>query len=429
VIPWIKPEIDPYRTIQRDNVIFHIKCGCNRCIFCLCFTLAGFPAIGGNSNYTVIDLAIYKDAGKNYVDVATANWGAFTTDTYVAETAIALKGQQTQAFYDSVGTYNWTNNFSNIRVYDKWFDGWYVYTKNVDGTYSLAPVGTDKVDITKGNANVANLVVDGTAKTGYTLTSATEVYTYTMNLATKTATAVVQTAYKGIATDTYGGEALLGNGTLNHVYTMPKVGVVGGEITLNNRTNTITKVDEFVTDRGVSKYAYTLYKGESGFSTAYGTGLKFLVGGGAEILYLADSIYWTGTSSANAVTATPAQVISWLNSTYTAGENTRAFELTVENGFVTAIKAMTLTKVTDVAYVDANGYIRPAAGDAAINYNVANVWNVNTGAVDAAAKGDTAYYVTGYPGIAAMWVVSPSDSINGTPNWNTPNNGNFQWWS
>jgi len=413
-----------------------------------------FPAVGGNSSYSVIDLAI--DNVAKTVAIATANWGDFTADaygnagdTYVKQNAISLKGRQTNAFYDVYGAeYNWTNNASNIRVYDKWFDGWYVYTKFANGTYSLVPVATDKV-VAAGTQN-PNVTINNT--TAATLASTTDFTTYTMDLNTMTASAVTVTGYKNFVTalkQTFGGQTLDTYVTASGAvaYSMPKTGIVGGEYEVNDY-GIVTAIDEFKTVRAESKYDYTLFMGEADYTYGAGTAYQFLVAGGAEVLYLHKDVVALNNAGALAATGI-ADVAAYLDRyDHTNVNNPFAWKLTLVNGVVTQVAPIALTRY-EVASVDSNGWFKLKSVDAisynaydvptwtagaavngglAENYNTANVWNIANGTADVPAKGDLVYVVGDY---VATWCYTPGAGVTSSnPNWNV-NNGSlvFPWWN
>ena len=410
-----------------------------------------FPTLDGNDDASVINLRI--DLLTKTVAVDSANYDEIIkldadADGYVKDGYIKLSGKHSNAFLDTANEnkgaeYVWNAGLSNVRLYNAWFDGWYVYTKYSDGTYSLAPVGTDQAEITKTDANLGDDTTD--KYESYKLTSSTEVYTYTMDLGTMTAKASVQTAYKGITSGIYGGTSYKGNGTTGHKYTMPYIGTVGGIITANDNTKLVSRVDEFKTNRAESKYDFTLFRGESGYVASLGqSGLKFLVAGGAEVLYLADTVYWTGVGqTTKEFKDNHAPILASLKASYADTDadgapdhNEYAYRLTITNGKITAIEELE-TEHYEVTWADSDGWVTlkdnkgttdkaddvVVNGGAAMNYNTANVWNYSNGTVDSIAKGDTIYYVqvAGGAEIDAVWCITPGAWNLGTPNWNVPN--------
>lgn len=409
--------------------------------------LVYFPSETGNSTYSVIDLNVTVGTASSTINVGCANWteNGFT-DKNISASAITLsKNVQTTATYEvngTIGSYDANSNSSNVRVFTTLYDGWYSYVQYKDGTYALTPVRADEMATTAGIADVT-LCRNGIQSTP-DMTSSTVLYNYKMDLNTMTATkTLAATGYKTIAATGKTYKVAMTKHADDTLYALPYLGTVGVEVVTTATTNLVTSVSMFNTVGTAAKYAYTLFKGQDGYSTTYGEGFKFVVAGGVETLYMADTVTWSyemgGTTHVNEKKATRAEALEQFNKILNTVSNgyTYAYALTVENGVITEVHAMPVTRVlnnnvqndnTDdgVYYVDADGYIITGAGQATKNYTVANVWNFATGAATAATAGDTVYYVTGAnDSIVAMWVVNPSYNYYPSNPWN----GSWNWWN
>jgi len=357
-----------------------------------------FPAIGGNATPTVIDIKTVQtyQTGTNYGGYAMIN-NANTVDHYeeVASGAAAgfvqLPLTQTDAYWDAWKEYNWSNNQSNIRVYETTFDGWYEFVQYKDGTYALQPVGAETISVTKNNGNVTfvddTVDANGNAVVANYLTSSTTLYTYVWDLATKTATqTLVATGYKN-----FGGNFGVDAAPAFHTRkgTEVSVGKVG-------TTTVVTNIEEFFVKSAGEKYAYSWFAKAADYNYAAGQyGLVFYVGGSAETLYCANSVTVT-TSSGAVVTRDPDQMYNIFTAN-AAKTDKFAYELTVVNGKITAVKVLALTTAT-VNNADINGYVGLDSNTTVDNYNTAYVWNVavgGNGVADTPAKGDVIYYYAG----------------------------------
>lgn len=378
-----------------------------------------FPSETGNANYTIIDLKIdTTNPYAPFVAISTANWAVIAEDDafdgYVAENGIMLRGQQTNASVETAGAVNEyvyvTNNLSNIRVYNNAFDGWYKYEKYTDGTYKLVPVDTnDTVTVAAKTGHVGE-----TGSYSY-LTDGTTVYNYSMDLNTMTAVKTLKyTGYMGIPAATYGGTDYAKKADGTTPYILPYLGKVGGEVTVNALSNTITNIEEFYTVGTASKYDYTLFTGKGLYNSSLKQyALNFVVAGGTDSLYLANEVYWINGATGNSFKFTADSMntlISYLEASFVDSDDadsvkdqwTRTFQLTIENGKITAIK-FTELQTAKVVRTVANGYVVVEEGGVTINFKPSAVWNCTTGAATAPAAKDTIYYVDGAT-IPAMFV-------------------------
>jgi len=400
--------------------------------------LVYFPTTTGNSTPVPIDLAVEYDYVNEYyyVDVDNVNNKTDAADNHVTADEIVLYPQSTVAFYDKTLTNYPYVAATNIRVYDQWFDGWYKYTKYTDGTYALDEIGTDSITVSpKGNPNVTFNA------TALSLTTNTAINSYTMDMATMTATVATTTGFASLQ-GTYGFDStkVEKDGTLT-AYTMPAYGSVAGKVTVGKNVlgadAYVTKVDQFTTKRANTGYDYTLFMNSS--SVVGGKEVwKFMTGNGFEYLTFATNVAYQSSADGSTPASIPGtQLLDAMKNTVVDGQGYDiAWSLTVENGKIVAAQEHIVVK-DKLTAVNAGGWVALETNAAAgsVVYKSANVWNFYTGAAVVPGTPNTAvYYVVGNgtvgestnyaKGISAMWVIGTSTEVSGSTGGNFP----WVWW-
>ena len=376
--------------------------------------LGYFPTAAGNSTPTVIDLSINPRTWQ--VAVAKANNGYTPADPAVQGAYIQLPSETTTAYYDVGNIQYYYSQPGNVRVFDLTFDGWYYYEKLKDGSYTLAPVGTEAVNTVKGNAN-ADYVLDGKK---YVLTSSTADNIYNMDLGTMTASVATITGYKNILTGLHGGCYPDTDPVYGATY-VPYIGRVGGEIAVNERNLTIAIIDEFNISTPANALRYALYKGTSGYYTAEGQyRMKFLGAGVANYLFAAEEVNFDGTVIAGT------ELYKELKN-----DGSVCYALTLDtDNYIVAIKSIALNKGTANG-TDVDGYIR--IDQVAYNFDMTQIWNYVNGKAETIANGDTIYYadVDGDGDIDILWLTHAGAAPVSDPRWTTPGSTGvtpWVWW-
>lgn len=380
--------------------------------------LVYFPTDKGNNQTTVIDLAINSSRGYPVsIDAACANLesadyttadGATLTaaqvaaknDKYVGKDSITLGNETTVAFSDVSNPVYTNATIGNVRVYDKWYDGWYFYAKHENGTYSLYNVESDSVKITKQTPTVTNLVSYGVSYTGTKLNDDSVWDYYTFNTTTKTATVTPTKGFAKIAST---------NREFNTKQAV-QIDLTAGAAYIDTiSTFEIVNNNDLgmVFYPGVEHGGHGLYNYDRGQYI-----LNFIVGGGVQSFYCAPKVdYYNldGVKSDNIFDQET--LLKRALDEYNADYICYGLVLN-DSGAIAEVHAYKATK--DVCTANSKSYITVAANGDVLYASGAGVWSLYDGTATTARPGDTVYYLTDAKGkITNMYVLHAGETAYG----------------